>query len=99
MEETLKLILEKIDTIDGRLVTLDGRMDTLDTRMDSLDTRMDTLNERLDAHIRSNKHDFKQINKKLDAITLVVAKTMEDVTDIKSKIEIHDNELKVLKGI
>lgn len=37
MEEILKLILEKVDTLDGKIDTLSGKVDTLGGRMDSLE--------------------------------------------------------------
>lgn len=61
-------------------------------------SKIDALGDRIDAHDRSNKQEFKEINKKLDGITEVVAKTMEDITGLTAKVEKQDIELKVLKG-
>lgn len=61
-------------------------------------SKIDAIGERIDAHDKSNKQEFKELNKKLDGITEVVAKTMEDITGIKDKVDKQDTELKVLKG-
>lgn len=39
-------------------------------------TKIDTLGDRMDAHDRSNKQEFRELNRKIDSITEVVAKTM-----------------------
>lgn len=61
-------------------------------------SKIDSLGERIDAHDRSNKQEFREINRKLDGISEVVAKTMEDITELKDKVDKQDIELKVLKG-
>lgn len=60
-------------------------------------TRLEKL-DKIEFDITAIKNDVKQIDKKVDSITEVVAKTMEDVTGLKSQMEKQDIELKVLKG-
>ena len=40
----------------------------------------------------------RQLNKKIDGITEVVAKTMEDITELKSAVEKQQVEIRVIKG-
>lgn len=84
MEEILKQMLTEIK---GLKVT-----------QANTDQKIEALGDRIDAHDRSNKQEFKELNRKLDGITEVVAKTMEDMTGLKDKVEKQDVELKVLKG-
>lgn len=56
------------------------------------------ITERIEMQDRSNKEEFRQLNKKIDGITDVVAKTMEDITELKDKVEKQDVEIRVIKG-
>ncbi len=61
-------------------------------------TKIEVLGERMEAHDRSNKEEFRKLDKKIDDITVVVAQNMEEVSGLKSQMEKQDIELKVLKG-
>jgi predicted nucleic acid-binding Zn-ribbon protein len=84
MEEILKQILSEIKELKANQA--------------KTDQKIEALGDRINTHEKNNKDEFRQLNKKLDGITEVVAKTMEDVTELKSKVERQDIELKVLKG-
>ena len=62
------------------------------------DNGFTTINERIEMLDRGNKEEFRQINKKIDGITNVVAKTMEDITELKDIVEKQDVEIRVIKG-
>ncbi len=55
------------------------------------DTGFATVNERIGMLDR-------QLNKKIDGIAEVVAKTMEDITELKSAVEKQQVEIRVIKG-
>lgn len=55
------------------------------------DTGFATVNERIGMLDR-------QINKKIDGITEVVAKIMEDIIELKSTVEKQQVEIRVIKG-
>ncbi len=54
--------------------------------------------DKLDADVSAIKNEVKQVNKKVDNITEVVAKTTEDITELKGKVEKQDVEIRVIKG-
>ncbi len=60
-------------------------------------TKLEKL-DKIELSVNAIKKDVKQIDAKLDGITEVVAKTMEEVTGLKAQIEKQDLELKVLSG-
>ena len=60
-------------------------------------TKLEKL-DKIELSVKALKKDVKQIDTKLDGITEVVAKTMEEVTGLKTQIEKQDLELKVLSG-
>ena len=62
------------------------------------DTGLASLNDKIELLNKGNKEEFRQLNKKLDGITEVVAKTMEDIIELKEKVEKQDVEMRVIKG-
>jgi hypothetical protein len=54
--------------------------------------------DKIELDVSAVKYDLKQQDKKIDGITKVVAKTMEDVTELKSTVEKQDVEIRVIKG-
>lgn len=62
------------------------------------DIGISNIAERIEMQDRSNKEEFRQLNRKIDSITNVVAKTMEDITELKDKVEKQDVEIRVIKG-
>lgn len=49
MEETLKLILEKLSSLDNKVDSLDNRFDSLESKVDSLENRFDSLENKVDS--------------------------------------------------
>ena len=66
-------------------------LDKLNNLERKTDTGFATINERIGMLDR-------QLNKKIDGITEVVAKTMEDVIELKDKVEKQQVEIRVIKG-
>lgn len=91
MEEILKEILSKIENLGERI-------DAHDKSNKEIVSKIEILGERIEAHDKSNKDEFRKIDKKLDGVTEVVAKTMEDVTELNSKVEKQEIEFKVFMG-
>ena len=72
-----------------------GKINNLERKTD---TGLTTINERIEMLDRGNKEEFGQLNRKIDGITDVVAKTMEDITELKDKVEKQDVEIRVIRG-
>lgn len=47
---------------------------------------------------RSMKEEFGKVNRKLDSITEAVMKTMEDITELKDKVEKQEVAIRVIRG-
>ncbi len=54
--------------------------------------------DKIGLDVSTIKSDVKQLDKKVDGITVVVAKTMEDITELKSTVEKQNVEIRVIKG-
>ncbi|MGE5614478.1 MAG: hypothetical protein ACM3XR_08735 [Bacillota bacterium] len=71
-------------------------------KLNNLERKTDTgfaaVNERIGLMDKSNKEEFRQLNKKIDVITEAVAKTMEDIVYLKEKVEKQDVEIRVIRG-
>ena len=73
-------------------------LDKLNSLEGKTDTGFTTVNERIRILDSSNKMDLYELNRKLDSISEVVAKTMEDITELKSSVEKQQVEIRVIKG-
>lgn len=67
------------------------------TKLEKLD-KMELDISAIKSDVKKIDNDVKKIDKKVDSITEVVAKTMEDVTELKGKVEKQDVEIRVIKG-
>ena len=61
-------------------------------------TKIDVLGNRINILDSTTREGFRRLDKKIDSISEVVAKTMEDVVGIKEHMEKQDMELISLKG-
>lgn len=61
-------------------------------------TKIDVLGDRISILDSTTREGFRRLDKKIDSMSEVVAKTMEDVVGIKEHMEKQDMELMSLKG-
>ena len=54
-----RLLLLRLNSIDGELKSINTRIDSLDTRIDSLDTKMDAIKNELRWEIGSNMNEIR----------------------------------------
>lgn len=54
--------------------------------------------DKIELDVSAMKNDIKVIDKKIDSITDVVANIMEDITELKDKVDKQDVEIRVIKG-
>ena len=54
--------------------------------------------DKIEIDVTTVKNSVKQLDKKVDGITEVVARTIEDITDLKSMVEKQQVEIRVIKG-
>lgn len=54
--------------------------------------------DKIELDVSAVKTGVKQLDKKVDGVTEVVAKTMEDMTELKSVVEKQQVEIRVIKG-
>ena len=73
MEEILRQILSRMDSLES----------TMNKGLSEVNKKVVNLGDKIDAHDRSNKEEFRQMDRKLDGITEAVAKTMEDISELK----------------
>lgn len=54
--------------------------------------------DKIELDVSTVKSSLKQLDKKVDGITVVVAKSMEDIIELKSTVEKQQVEIRVIKG-
>jgi ribonuclease PH len=59
--------------------------------------KLDKL-DKIELDISVIKNDVKLLNKKVDGITIALATAMEDITELKDKVEKQNVEICVIKG-
>ena len=60
MEETLKLILEKISNMDNNMQEMKGKINTIDDRLTSLEQNMVRMEDKMDAKLSALFDGYKQ---------------------------------------
>ncbi|WP_324658856.1 hypothetical protein [Bacillus cereus] len=85
MENTLNLILEKLNSMDNKISSMDNKIDKLDNRMERLETKVDDvlLEARKFHGVASEEFD----------------KIKNDTEIIKEQTESHTTNIEYLAGI
>ena len=86
MDKVLEQILTKLEKLDKI------EQDVQKVKQDV--ARLD----KIEMDIAAVKNDVKKMDKKIDGIADAVAKTMEDITEIKDRLEEQNVEIRVIKG-
>lgn len=60
MEETLKLILEKISNMDNNMQEMKGKINTIDDRLTSLEQNMVRMEDKMDTKLSALFDGYKQ---------------------------------------
>ncbi|NTV89955.1 MAG: hypothetical protein HGA22_06280 [Clostridiales bacterium] len=84
MIQWLDQVDDALDTIRVRFQDMDAKLEAVGSRMNSLDFMCVSLSEKLTAHDKVNNEEFRKIGRQLDSITEVVARTMEDIVELKN---------------
>lgn len=92
--DTLRLILARLDSIDGRL-------DGIDTRLDGLDTRLTSLEEKVDRRLQETRPIWEQVLVRLDAVEAGLSETRSEMRQgfDKLRIDMEDSLRKVERKI
>lgn len=95
MEETLKQILGKIDSMDKRFDAMDKRFDFVDQRLAALETGQ----RELKTEVGEVKTDVKELSRKLDAVYEQTAGRSEFRTQVADTIGVSRENQKSLTAI
>lgn len=109
MEEILKEILLKLDSMDKRFDGIDKRLDGMDKRFDGMDKRLDGMDERLDSIEKSQRRMEMKVEQSIepkiqalfedrDIVHTKLNSIQTAVDDLTQKVEKQELEIRVIKG-
>ncbi len=87
MEETLKLILNKLDSMDSDIKELKQGQNRLEQRQTSLEQGQLNLADKLDSFEKQTMRRFNEIDSKISSVNDAVADLMEFRTETESKLK------------
>ena len=101
MEDTLKLILEKITQMDTKITRLDTKVTEIDTKMFEMDTKIFEINQKLDT--KADKSDIVRIENTLGDKVKALFDDREVKADalkrIEDKVDTIHNELNNIEKV
>jgi len=93
MEKTLKLILDKLDTLDQKVNTIDQKITDMDQRITDMDQRLTTEQKRqgdllhqLINTVAATNVKISETNERMDNIEMKVDTVINDVKEIKNSM-------------
>ena len=93
MEKTLKLILDKLDTLDQKVNTLDQRITGMDQSLTSEQKRQGDLLHQLINTVAATNVKISETNERMDALESKVDIVIDDVKEIRDSMATkHDLE-------
>lgn len=87
MEETLKLILNKLESMDSDIKDLKQGQNRLEQRQTSLEQGQLNLADKLDSFEKQTMRRFNEIDSKISSVNDAVADLMEFRTETESKLK------------
>lgn len=95
MGEDLKLVLEKLDKIDGRMDNLENKMDRLEGKVDNLEVKVDNLEVKVDnLEVKVDNLEVKvdNLEAKVECLDGEVKGLKEQVTEVQMTLENDTNK-------
>lgn len=90
MEETLRLILDKLNNMDAHINSIDTHINSMDTDIKDLKKHVVVIENKLDNNFEALFDGYKQTYEN----TIEIKK---DIKDIKDKLDIHETKLLKVK--
>ena len=87
MEEQIKLLVKKVDSLDKRFDTVDERFDAIDQKFDAMDKKVGALENKVETLDRNNTSQFGKILIRLDETHAVAKLGLEGVEGLRESME------------
>ena len=105
MEKTLKLILDKLNTLDQKVDMMDQRITGMDQRLTDMDQRITGMDQRItDMDLRLSTEQKKQgdllhqLINTVAATNVKISETNERMDNIETKVDTVINDVKEIKN-
>ncbi|MBU8878295.1 hypothetical protein BGM26_04750 [Bacillus sp. FJAT-29790] len=97
MEKTLKLILDKIDSLDQKVTSLDQKVNSLDQKVTAMDQRMTDMDERLTSEQKRQEGLLHQLINTVAATNVKVSETNDRIDVLERKMDTIIEDVKDIK--
>jgi len=84
-----RILLPRLNSIDGELKSMNGRIDSVNTSIDAVHTRIDAVHTRIDEMDKRNSIQFEAVGKEIRAL----AEKVDLVRDVE-RLKLEVAELK-----
>jgi prefoldin subunit 5 len=98
MEKTLKLILDKLDTLDQKVNTIDQRIADMDQRITDMDQRITDMDQRLTTEQKRQGDLLHQLINTVAATNVKISETNERMDAIETKVDTVIDDVKEIKN-
>ncbi|MFL6560480.1 MAG: hypothetical protein ACJ8MO_30755 [Bacillus sp. (in: firmicutes)] len=98
MEKTLKLILDKLDTLDQKVNTIDQRIADMDQRITDMDQRITDMDQRLTTEQKRQGDLLHQLVNTVAATNVKISETNERMVAIETKVDTVIDDVKEIKN-
>ncbi|MEH7748590.1 hypothetical protein V7659_26780 [Neobacillus drentensis] len=98
MEKTLKLILDKLDTLDQKVNTIDQRITDIDQRITGMDQKITDMDQRLTTEQKRQGDLLHQLINTVAATNVMISETNERIDAMETKVDIVIDDVKEIKN-
>jgi len=98
MEKTLKLILDKLDSLDQKVNTIDQRITDMDQKITDMDQRITGMDLRLTAEQKRQGDLLHQLINTVADTNIKISETTERMDAIESKVDNVIDDVKEIKN-
>ncbi|MBT2729513.1 hypothetical protein J7E63_21715 [Bacillus sp. ISL-75] len=98
LEKTLKLILDKLDTLDQKVNTIDQRITGMDQRITDMDKRIINMDQRITSEQKRQGDLIHQLINTVAATNVKISETNERMDAIETKVDTVIDDVKEIKN-
>ena len=98
MEKTLKLILDKLDTLDQKVNTIDQRITDMDQRITEMDQRITDMDQRFTSEQKRQGDLLHQLINTVAATNVKISETNERMEALETKVDTVIDDVKEINN-
>lgn len=92
MEKTLNIILNKLESLDDKVISMGKRLDTMDQKISFMDNRLDTMDQKISSMDKRLTADLKRHEDLIQQLIHSVAATNVKMTETNEKLSVIETK-------